>query len=301
MEKLPEVVVTSRHVGGLVQRVHFGPADLARIKVVPTGGPVVETLFAMELLALRRGGPRFGPWREAARQRFGAVVRPVGHAALTEALFRDPDAPVRRPGDVGDFHDAAIAPYWAQVRARLEADREHRGRVFAGGGAQALLDTLHPAVGWRAPALEVAHERDEDIRPGGAGLVVVPSLFLVGGPTVFTKPGAAPRLVYPVPLDGATAAVLWRGRPCGRQALGALVGRTRAEILHALGEHRTTTELGRSVGISTAAASQHATVLRAAGLITSRRRLNTVQHSLTALGSTLVRGRDTGVGLVGSG
>jgi DNA-binding transcriptional ArsR family regulator len=161
---------------------------------------------------------------------------------------------------------------------------------------EALLGTLHPAVNWSPPVLEITHDRDEDIYPDGAGLVIMPSLFLFGRPTVFVdphRPDAAPRLVYPVPMDAGISATLWEGRPRRGKALGALMGRTRAEILHALSEHCNTTELGRRVGISTAAASQHATVLRAAGLISSKRRLNTVEHSLTVLGSTLVEGIET--------
>ncbi|MFI6982279.1 ArsR/SmtB family transcription factor [Embleya sp. NPDC050154] len=46
----------------------------------------------------------------------------------------------------------------------------------------------------------------------------------------------------------------------------------------------TTTELARRLSISPAGASQHATVLRQANLITSRRHRNTVHHSLTPLG-----------------
>jgi DNA-binding transcriptional ArsR family regulator len=89
-------------------------------------------------------------------------------------------------------------------------------------------------------------------------------------------------------LDEVTAAALWDASSHQDKALGALMGRTRAAILGALTESSTTTQLGRRLGISAAAASQHTTVLREVGLITSRRKLNTVQHSLTSLGSALL-------------
>ncbi len=43
------------------------------------------------------------------------------------------------------------------------------------------------------------------------------------------------------------------------------------------------------MGISLAAASQHASVLRNAGLITTRRRGSAVLHVLTPLGAELLR------------
>jgi DNA-binding transcriptional ArsR family regulator len=42
------------------------------------------------------------------------------------------------------------------------------------------------------------------------------------------------------------------------------------------------------LGISQAAASQHATVLRNAGLLISQRDRNTVLHTLTALGQAML-------------
>jgi DNA-binding transcriptional ArsR family regulator len=50
----------------------------------------------------------------------------------------------------------------------------------------------------------------------------------------------------------------------------------------------TTTELARRLRISPGGASQHATVLREAGLVTSRRQRNTVRHSITKLGLDLL-------------
>jgi len=57
-----------------------------------------------------------------------------------------------------------------------------------------------------------------------------------------------------------------------RPALAALVGRKPGGgVLQSIADGCTTTELARRVGISLAAASQHASVLRGAGLIATRR------------------------------
>lgn len=53
----------------------------------------------------------------------------------------------------------------------------------------------------------------------------------------------------------------------------------------------TTGELARRLDISPAGASQHATVLRRAGLVLSTRRRNLVLHTLTPLGRALLGGR----------
>jgi DNA-binding transcriptional ArsR family regulator len=77
-------------------------------------------------------------------------------------------------------------------------------------------------------------------------------------------------------------------RPRGA-ALAALVGRNRAAVLSAIAHGCTTTELAGRVGISLTAASQHASVLRNAGLITTRRQGSAVLHVLTPLGAELLR------------
>ena len=71
-------------------------------------------------------------------------------------------------------------------------------------------------------------------------------------------------------------------------SLADLLGPTRACVLRAcLDTPLTTTALARSVGISNSSASEHATVLRSAGLITSERHGNQVIHHTTQLGAAL--------------
>jgi DNA-binding transcriptional ArsR family regulator len=94
-------------------------------------------------------------------------------------------------------------------------------------------------------------------------------------------------LVFGVPI---AVTELYRTPETGRHALDALVGRTRAAVLRELTVSRTTSELAARLGISSAGASQHATVLRDTGLIASHRNGNTVQHSVTALGTALLTG-----------
>jgi DNA-binding transcriptional ArsR family regulator len=76
----------------------------------------------------------------------------------------------------------------------------------------------------------------------------------------------------------------------GQSGLAGLLGPTRAAVLAALAGGSTTGEVARRLRISPAGASQHATVLRRAGLILSTRRGNNVLHTLTPLGTALLDG-----------
>jgi DNA-binding transcriptional ArsR family regulator len=60
-------------------------------------------------------------------------------------------------------------------------------------------------------------------------------------------------------------------------------------VLASVADGCTTTELARRAGVSLAAASQHAAVLRGAGLIASRRQGSAVVHVLTPLGAELLQ------------
>ncbi|MEV0152152.1 helix-turn-helix domain-containing protein [Micromonospora sp. NPDC050686] len=67
-------------------------------------------------------------------------------------------------------------------------------------------------------------------------------------------------------------------------------------MLGAVVDAPSTSQLAEAVGVSVASASQHAAILRAAGLITTDRAGPAVRHALTPLGEHLLReGRPVGV------
>ncbi|GAB4075394.1 winged helix-turn-helix domain-containing protein [Nostocoides australiense] len=72
-------------------------------------------------------------------------------------------------------------------------------------------------------------------------------------------------------------------------AAGAVLGRTRARVLVALATGScSTSELAARAGISASSASEHATALRRAGLIDSRRQRREVRHRATDAGRALL-------------
>ncbi|EPH45064.1 helix-turn-helix domain-containing protein [Streptomyces aurantiacus] len=77
-----------------------------------------------------------------------------------------------------------------------------------------------------------------------------------------------------------------------RPDLVALLGRARALLLEAAADGTfTTTEPARHTGPTPSNASRHLTALRQAALVSSRRHRNTTLHAVTALGTSLLNGR----------
>ncbi|WP_079038792.1 winged helix-turn-helix domain-containing protein [Streptomyces sp. NBRC 110028] len=294
-----------------MRRISFTHESLARTRMSASPEKLVEALFALDLLCTGRGGAMFDGWRKKAL----TVPRARELVALAQTIRPFPDIyrlvrqasdtvtdPVSADGrpqvvkDLGAFYRSAIAPYWKRIAGRLEVDRAARGQLLLSGGVDRLMSTLHPSLRWESPVLEVPGT-GADVLLEKDGLLLVPALFLHSRqPVLFADHEDAdrPMLVYPIPVKQTWAAPLWDSGDStehaysNENALGALLGRTRAAVLRALTDSCTTTELGERVGISAAAASQHTGVLRKAGLITTIRTLNKVQHSLTPLGSALL-------------
>ncbi|UNZ05934.1 Helix-turn-helix domain protein [Streptomyces rimosus subsp. rimosus] len=193
----------------------------------------------------------------------------------------------RLTGALQSYYENAVAPYWPRLQARIEADRAARGRALLDGGADHLLATLPPTMRWRPPVLEVDYPADRDLFLNGRGLLLLPSFFCRRTPVTFYDPDLTPVLVYPV--EHPAPRLVTPAAPV-HASLGKLVGRTRSAILHGVGGGCTTSELARRVDVSLASASQHATVLRDAGLLLTLRHGNAVLHTLTPLGAALLRG-----------
>lgn len=199
-----------------------------------------------------------------------------------------------------ELADAALASYrsllqkdWPQVQNHLHAERAARGRILVEGGIERLLTTLHPKIRWNPPVLEVGYCSSTDIHLMGRGLTLVPSLFVGDRLVLLTdlhRPEVSPRLVFPAAHDPAAFTKLWSNSRSNANALAALLGQNRATVLRRIADGCTTSELAQRSGISLAAASQHATVLREAGLITTIRTGGAVLHALTSLGANLLDG-----------
>ncbi|MFG3055885.1 helix-turn-helix domain-containing protein [Kitasatospora sp. NPDC048239] len=212
----------------------------------------------------------------------------------------DPDAMNAVTGALAAYHDLAIAPHARRMQAALDVDLDRRVTTLRRNGVGALLAGLHPALRWQSPVLTVPAPFGRDIHLAGRGLTVAPVVF--GGPLPRLLVGDRddrPVLIYPLAFDGV-ANPLTRPAPDGRQqraakALGTVLGATRSAVLHAVAAAPglSTSELADRVSVSPASASEHATSLRDAGLVTSRRERNRVLHYPTAAATTLLNAPHT--------
>ncbi|GGY02657.1 ArsR/SmtB family transcription factor [Streptomyces djakartensis] len=188
-------------------------------------------------------------------------------------------------------HGATVAPHWERVHAVLLDERSAAMRVMADGGVGALFSSLHPAIRWSPPTLEVDYRpwaNDADVHMEGSGMVITPSVFC-RSPLLFAAKSGGLMLIYPVLRDVLAAARVFAS-PEPNKVVADLLGRTRAAVLEATVGEPTTGQIARALGISPASASQHAAVLRQAGLVTSRRHGKAVHHMTTPLGKALLNG-----------
>lgn len=178
-----------------------------------------------------------------------------------------------------------LAPDWPQLRSICERDTVHRAGQLGRLGWAAALHDLHADVHVRQSAIEIRRRSiDVTVRPGGGGLLLVPSVFIWPGIAAHVEAPWPKSLVYPA--RGISA--LWETAPAeGPEALRALVGRARARLLTALAEPASTTQLARALDMATGAVGDHLTVLRRAGLLHRARDGRSVLYRRTALGEAL--------------
>jgi DNA-binding transcriptional ArsR family regulator len=184
-----------------------------------------------------------------------------------------------------DFYLACVAPCWSRIVATFRADVAERVPVLAVGGLAEVLGTLHETLTLRDNWLERSWLTGE-CSFDGRGVQLLPSALWTGPPLFCGHP----------PEFGGNA-LIYPARPVGTdydtnpsRSLAGLLGHTRAAVLRALRTPRSTAELAACVGTSVPSASEHATALRASGLVQTVRLGRGVNHSLTPLGRSLLNG-----------
>nr|WP_238355820.1 winged helix-turn-helix domain-containing protein [Kribbella sandramycini] len=187
-------------------------------------------------------------------------------------------------GAVRDFHRHVLGPSAIELGRLHAADLAIRSRTVLAAGGEELLATLHPKVSWQDDILTIATPWEYDVRLAGRGLRLCPSPFVADCVT-FDEPGQTPLLVYPA----VELPVVDPAERDSADGLAELLGRTRAAVLRSLVSPAGTSQLARRLNISNASASEHARVLRAAGLLTTDRSRGATHHSLTPTAVQLLR------------
>ena len=194
--------------------------------------------------------------------------------------------------DLGDairaYHQIAVLPYWPRIQAAVQTDLALRAGDLAHHGLGKVFAGLHPQARWLPPVIEAPYPTENDLHLRDRGLMLLPSFFCRAPLITLREHASAPVLVFPIRHDPVQPSGAPNGSP--RHPITALLGRTRARLLTVIAAGpATTTQLAHRCMVSPASASQHTTVLRATGLITSRRIGGSVVHAITPLGVALSR------------
>jgi hypothetical protein len=211
------------------------------------------------------------------------------------------------------FHAATLEPHWATMTQAAAWSVSQWTQTIALQGMEALLNSLHPDLHWDPPKLTIELRKWElcapdcphrailrhrsrhgwltAMRPSAQGLNVRPTLtspfisvWEEGGPAgsdvmaISIPIVANPELLVHSQID-----------PLHTDPVARLLGSTRSWVLRACADQALTTSgLAEKVGISMASASEHASVLRAAGLIQSKRAGPAIWHRASTLGVSLM-------------
>lgn len=186
--------------------------------------------------------------------------------------------------------DALLAPFWSQLEHILRADIGARARRMTIHGTGPMVDTLHEAVQWAPHAVRVQLRLHAEVLDcAGSGLVLAPSV-MAPRCSVVTEAPAQPTLFYPA----LGVSERWADAPTSTtDALRSLLGTGRAGVLLVLRGPLSTTEIAAAEDLAVSTASHHLSLLRAAGLVHSRREGRTVLHERTPLGEALASGSPT--------
>jgi len=260
------------------------------MQVMPRGGynpdflmpapPGPTARFADELKLVRRTPhPRVrAELSRCLHEQHGQVLPPPAQGLV--------DHPVRARNLLADTLDACwtrlIEPWWPRIRDVLTGDIAYRTRQLADGGLAAVLADLHPKIRWQHPTL-VIDLPGTGFRDVEAGLALMPSAFEWPNVGVILDKPWLPTIDYPA----RGIAALWESRSDPPAALARLLGQTRATLLAALTEPTSTTALARRCTLPNSTVSEHLTVLRDTGLVTTHRTGRYLQHTRTPLGTQL--------------
>jgi DNA-binding transcriptional ArsR family regulator len=279
--------------------------------------PELDRLELWPLLALspRRGWtPDFlspapaGPATDAADQLAQVRATPPGQVAyeveraltersgqpVPEAAWRLLDDPAATGARLADLLEQCwrllIEPHWPRLRDLLQADVLYRTQQLADYGLERVLGELHARVRWTGRSLVIESAATGRYRLGGAGLLLMPSVFVWPGVAAAVEPPARPALAY----AARGIAELWQPAPTRHSgALAGLLGRTRAALLESLAEPASTHTLARRHDVAPSTVSEHLAVLHQAGLVTRRRLGRAVVYQQTPLGTELAQPRST--------
>lgn len=266
-----------------------GSAELLRLLVPPPDRYVPDFLAPPPQPGMRIRGDLAAvaatPPAVVAEQ-YGRVY-PGGLPDRLDALLSTPAAAARIADELGRAWDALVAPYLPRLMGCVHRDIARAASDVASGGMAAALDSFSRDVRWRGDGITVRTCFVEDeLRPGGRGLRIVPSVFAARGALIF-EDDRPPCVLYPA----RGRALTWAAStpdPGELAPLAALIGSRRAQILAELTTPRGTTDLAKELGVTAGGVSRHLSVLADAGLVVGSRFGRRVHFELTESGRAML-------------
>lgn len=222
-------------------------------------------------------------------ERVRAAPADTVHADLTVALGGPPPAALLR-GDLGEraaelldwVWQRTVLPQWPRRRRILEADILARTTQLGRGGWAAALGDMRPGMRWLGGDRLQINTYDYPPREvSGAELLFVP----VSLDTSWVSWEGQDRFAVVYPCAGALAEP---GRAAAPEALGALLGTGRAEVLVLLDSPKSTTQLVALTGLALGSVGRHLKVLLDARLVRRGRAGRSVLYCRTRAGDVLV-------------
>jgi DNA-binding transcriptional ArsR family regulator len=191
------------------------------------------------------------------------------------------------------YHKAPYGRECVDQEHVLRSEITHRSRQLDEFGIDSVLSDLHPHLTWRNPILTLgllARRQPVETDLGGRGLIFAPSL--TWSAIICSTVNSQDPLIIVYPISPRRTAQEQRAVASTTVPLARLLGGTRARVLAAIARSpaMTTTQLARDCHISLASASEHASVLRDAGMTTRTHQGSRVQHHVTKLGTRVIEG-----------
>lgn len=225
---------------------------------------------------------------EEELRRCRANIEDPRYGPMLDGFIRDPaGARDLLAGCLQEVWTELVAPFWVRIRALLDQEIQERSRRLARYGLRRALDDLHPRIGWLRQGLTVRDGDTRTVEVGERGLVLMPSAYVWPAVAAIIDPPWQPTIAYPA----RGIAELWRAPVPPPDALGRLIGRTRALVLAGLDRPTSTQTVAAQLGLSPAGTSGHLIALRDAGLVSTTRHGHEVLYRRTALGTNLLHAR----------
>lgn len=178
-----------------------------------------------------------------------------------------------------------LCPVWERIEAVVNRDIHERQRSLAREGVGAALNQVHPDIRYELSMLTIQLGRhDCHAEAQGQGVRLIPSVFRWAKVGVSAEAPGPIVVSYPAHGSGN----IWASSRGPNQGIEALMGRTRARILHSVQSPATTTHLAADLALAPATVSAHLSTLTSAGLVHRTRQGRLVLYARTLLGSRLL-------------